>query len=69
VQQKVGFHISDDDVTDAPTPPYSVDFLVVAGGGGGGNEKMLVVEVLEVIEIHFQQKHQVVEEVETEFNI
>jgi hypothetical protein len=29
--------ISDDDVTDVPTPPpYSVDFLVIAGGGGGG---------------------------------
>jgi hypothetical protein len=29
--------ISDDDVTDAPiSPPYSVDFLVVAGGGAGG---------------------------------
>jgi len=32
--------VSDDDVTDAPiSPPYDIDFLVIAGGAGGGGSR------------------------------
>jgi hypothetical protein len=31
----------DDDVTYKTTPPYDIDFLVIAGGGGGGSDAQL----------------------------